>query len=128
MERKILIIEDDELVRNLLTEFLLKKGFHVSTAGNGRDGLKIASLEHPELIVLDIMLPEEDGFAFMQKVRALSEWGKQVPFFVFSNLELDDNQYKEQLDRLQPATSLIKANWSIQDVAKKIEEQLLKMA
>ena len=66
---KVLIIEDEEtLVRNL-AEKLRGEGFAVSTAGDGEDGLQKVRDEHPDLIVLDIMLPRLDGLSLCRMVR-----------------------------------------------------------
>ncbi len=69
MARKILIVEDEREILDLVKLYLEKEGFRTLTAANGRDGLNLARTEHPDLIILDLMLPEMDGIEVCKKVR-----------------------------------------------------------
>ncbi len=69
MARKILIVEDEREILDLVKLYLEKEGFRTLTAVNGMDGLKLARTEHPDLIILDLMLPEMDGIEVCKKVR-----------------------------------------------------------
>jgi len=66
---RILIVDDDEEFARMLGEFLGRQGFLVSRAGSGRAALTILETDTPDLIVLDIMMPEVDGLETLQKVR-----------------------------------------------------------
>lgn len=70
---KILVIEDDATIRETVTYSLKFAGFDVSTAGDGKTGIEQALREKPDLILLDIMLPELNGFEFCRKLKAKSE-------------------------------------------------------
>jgi DNA-binding response OmpR family regulator len=63
--KKILAVDDEERLRILLQSYLRQEGFEVVTATNGREALYMARQEQPDLIILDLMMPEMDGFAFM---------------------------------------------------------------
>lgn len=65
MSKKILVVDDEERLRILLQSYLRQEGFEVVTANNGREALFIARQEQPDLIILDLMMPEMDGFTFM---------------------------------------------------------------
>ena len=65
---KILVIDDEEEVVNLYKDFLSKKGFNVLTATDGADGLSIAQKEIPDLILLDVMMPNMDGGEIAQNL------------------------------------------------------------
>jgi DNA-binding response OmpR family regulator len=67
--KKILVVDDKASVRQLLLEYLEKQGFSVATATNGREALYAARHELPDLILLDIMMPEMDGYEFLQLYR-----------------------------------------------------------
>jgi DNA-binding response OmpR family regulator len=67
--KKILVVDDKANVRQLLLEYLEKQGFSVATATNGREALYAARHELPDLILLDIMMPEMDGYEFLQLYR-----------------------------------------------------------
>jgi DNA-binding response OmpR family regulator len=61
-KKSILVIEDTKSVRQILAAMLLEEGYEVITAIDGRDGLEMARREKPDLIILDVMLPEMNGY------------------------------------------------------------------
>ena len=65
----ILVVDDKANVRTLLREYLTEQGYRVVTAENGRIALFAARQENPDLILLDIMMPEMDGYTFMRTFR-----------------------------------------------------------
>lgn len=67
---KILIVEDDKIMRNMLKKSLEKEEFEIIETGNPIEGLKIVKDENPELILLDLIMPEIDGFSFCELVRS----------------------------------------------------------
>jgi len=76
MDKKILIIEDDPSTSRLTKYTLQQEGYQVLTAANGLEGLRKASGEEPDLIVLDIMLPGIDGFEICRRLRAEPQTAK----------------------------------------------------
>ena len=66
MAKTILVVDDKEELRVLLKSYLEQEGFHVVTAVNGRDALFLARQEKPDLIILDLMMPEMGGYDFMR--------------------------------------------------------------
>lgn len=62
--RRILVVEDDAAIRQLVTELLSESGYHVTTAATGREGLERAAAAQPDLILLDKLMPDGDGTAF----------------------------------------------------------------
>src|SRR5262247_4102035 len=75
MERKpqLLVVDDDREIRDLLGKFLSKHGFRVLTAGDGKEMRKALADARVDLVVLDLMLPGEDGLALCRELRARSE-------------------------------------------------------
>lgn len=69
MEKKILIVEDEKRLRDLLRDYLVKEGYTVHLAGNGEDGLSMALDTDYDLILLDIMMPFMDGFDMLKQLR-----------------------------------------------------------
>lgn len=65
MTKKILVVDDEERLRVLLQSYLRQEGFEVVTANNGREALFVVRQERPDLIILDLMMPEMDGYSFM---------------------------------------------------------------
>jgi DNA-binding response OmpR family regulator len=66
MAHKILVVDDDKELRNLVRSYLVEEGFQVVTAGDGRQALFVARQEVPDLIILDLMMPEMGGYEFMR--------------------------------------------------------------
>ena len=69
MERKILVIDDTRNVQVLLSDFLSSQDFEVLTASDGREGLEIVRQFNPDLVLLDIMMPNMDGYQFISQLR-----------------------------------------------------------
>lgn len=83
--KKVLILEDEPIFEKTLRARFEKLGVQVFSAPNGEIGLMVAEKERPQLVMTDLMMPVMDGFEFMDKLRALNEWGKDVPVFVLTN-------------------------------------------
>lgn len=77
---KILIIDDEPAVRDAYASKLRSNGYDVITASDGREGVQLFDLEQPDLIVLDMVMPEMDGLAVVRRVRELS----QTPILIFT--------------------------------------------
>jgi len=73
MAQKILVIEDEDGIIHLINLYLRDAGYQVVVAKDGADGLALHAREHPDLIILDIMLPTIDGFEVCHRIRAWSE-------------------------------------------------------
>jgi CheY-like chemotaxis protein len=121
--QKILIIEDEKSLRAALVDILLIKDFEPIEAKNGKEGLKIALREHPELILLDLIMPEMDGMATLQKIRA-DIWGKKVPIIILTNLSMTNDQASTDIEKNDLTHYLIKSDWKLHDIVKKVEEIL----
>ncbi|MBF0485739.1 MAG: response regulator [Candidatus Omnitrophica bacterium] len=95
MPKKILLIDDDRLNITLLKFSLKEKRFDVISAGNGREGLEMVKVEKPDLIVLDIMMPEMSGFEFMNELKALPS-GRDIPVIMLTaNENMQDVFFSE---------------------------------
>ncbi|MGD0901096.1 MAG: response regulator [Thermoguttaceae bacterium] len=73
MKKSVLIVEDDEDIRELVSYHLLKEGYQVASVASGEEALAIAGSQPPDLILLDVMLPGIDGMAVCQKLRQAPE-------------------------------------------------------
>jgi signal transduction histidine kinase/CheY-like chemotaxis protein len=89
----ILVVEDDSSTRDLLRSVLTKDGWSVQTAENGRDALEKVKKVIPGLVVLDLMMPEMDGFTFLEEFRKLPAAGK-VPVVVLTAKDLTGEDRK----------------------------------
>jgi two-component system response regulator ResD len=88
MAQKILIIEDEEGIIHLLNLYLKDAGYGVFMARDGADGLALHAREHPDLIILDIMLPAIDGFEVCRRIRA---WSK-TPILILTARGSEDDR------------------------------------
>ena len=79
----VLIVEDTEDNRQMLTRLLQMSGYRVVEATNGKEAVEIAAREHPEIILMDLSLPMIDGLAATRRIRSLPEM-KNVPIIAVS--------------------------------------------
>ncbi|MFA5388649.1 MAG: response regulator [Candidatus Omnitrophota bacterium] len=84
--KKILVIDDEEDIQKLLKIRLEQEGFTVVTAGDGERGIQTAELEKPDIIIMDIMMPNMDGYSCLKEVRK-SQKIKDTPVLMLSGKE-----------------------------------------
>ncbi len=112
---KVLIVEDDTFLQGLAAGRLQKEGHDVAVASNGVEAdAKLAEGQY-DVILLDLMLPEKDGFAVLGDMRSA---GNNTPVIVFSNMA-DETEIKKALD-LGANEYMIKANFTLDEVAAKV--------
>lgn len=88
--KRILVVDDDTILRMALTRYLEKRGYLVQDVGSGIEALSIFEQDPPDLVVSDVMMPEMDGFEFCRRLRATRS-GQLVPFiFLSSKGEVED--------------------------------------
>jgi two-component system, OmpR family, alkaline phosphatase synthesis response regulator PhoP len=85
---KILLIEDDKFFREFYAQKLREKGVEVYQAGDGVEGLQMVVQSKPDIILLDLIMPNKDGFQVLEELSA-SELTKSIPVLVFSTLGQD---------------------------------------
>src|SRR2546421_10361169 len=87
MAQKILIIEDEDGIIHLLNLYLKNAGYDVVVAKDGADGLALHARTHPDLVILDIMLPAIDGFEVCRRIRA---WSKTPILMLTARVDEED--------------------------------------
>lgn len=120
---KILIVEDEEFLLDLYDKKLEEVGFEVVKAKNGIEGLSLAQLELPDLILLDILMPQIDGYEMLEKIKAGSKT-KNIPVIIFSNLS-----QREEIEKgleLGAKDFIIKTNVTPTEMVTKVKEYLKK--
>ncbi|MBL7142297.1 MAG: response regulator [Candidatus Pacebacteria bacterium] len=121
MAKKILIIEDDKFLRDLISQKLLKEGFDIAQAVDGEDGIKKIKEENPDLILLDLILPGIDGFEVLTQMKADQNLAS-IPVIILSNLG-----QKEDIEKglkLGANDFLIKAHFTPGEIIEKIKNVL----
>ena len=88
---KILVVEDDKEIQELITYFLTKEGYDVDKASDGLEGLKLLREKKHDLVVLDLMLPNLDGKNFAKIVKDISsEYGEPIIIMLTAKTEIED--------------------------------------
>jgi len=90
---KILLVEDNEMNRDMLSRRLQRRGYHIVTAGDGEQGLSLARMEAPDLILMDITLPEMDGWEVARLLKA-DEITRHIPIIALTARVLMSDQAK----------------------------------
>ncbi len=121
--KKILIIEDDDFLRNLLLKKLKRVGFDVLFAVDGNDGLTAIKNEKPDLVLLDIILPGMNGFEVLKRIRTNKNY-KNIPVMMLSNLG-EKKDIKQGLD-LGAIDYIIKAHHTLDEIIEKINKIIYK--
>jgi CheY-like chemotaxis protein len=120
---KILVVEDDQDLVSLMRMKFTQEGFDVTTAETGGEALEILKKEVPELVVLDILLPDIDGLTVLHQI-AEDERTRSMPVIIFSNLA--DQGSFDQVKAVGKYEYLVKATADLNDVAKKIRAKIKK--
>lgn len=87
---KILVVDDEPNIVMTLEYFLRRKGFEVYIARNGAEALAAIEEHRPELVLLDIMMPDVDGYEICERIRANSEWKSMRVIFVSARSKKED--------------------------------------
>ena len=116
--KKVLIIEDDEFLRGLIQKKLVSEGFEAISAADGEDGVKKAKENKPDLILLDLMLPNMDGYEVLGKVKNDSSISS-TPVIILSNLAQPEDIQKGV--KLGAADYVIKAQSTPEEIVEKVK-------
>jgi DNA-binding response OmpR family regulator len=121
MAKKILLVEDEELIYSLLEKKLTQAGYEVTVATNGEEGLKKIKEVSPDIILLDIIMPQKDGFSVMEEIRKDKEL-QRIPIIVISNSgqPVELNKAKE----LGAKDWIIKTDFDPQEIIEKVKKYL----
>lgn len=122
LNKKILIVEDEAPLRNAVSDILSFEGFEVFQAKNGQEGLDTALAQHPDLILLDLMMPIMDGLTMLEKLRQDPVFGKTAAVILLTNI--NDPEKVAMATEAGSYDFLVKSDWNIEDVVKKIKGRL----
>ncbi|MBZ1356396.1 MAG: response regulator [Candidatus Nealsonbacteria bacterium] len=121
MAIKILVVEDDKFLRELITQKLSREGYDVYEGVDGEDGVKKAKENKPDIILLDLILPGIDGFEVLAKIKEDSDL-VNVPVVILSNLGQRDDV--ERGLKLGAVDFLIKAHFTPGEIIEKVQKIL----
>ena len=119
MAYKILVVEDDKFLRELITQKLAREGYDVKESVDGEEGVIKVKEEKPDVILLDLILPGIDGFEVLAKIKEDPEV-ENIPVVILSNLGQRDDV--ERGLKLGAVDFLIKAHFTPGEIIEKIEK------
>jgi len=117
-KKKLLIVEDEKILSDMYKNKFIQSGFEVLIAFESKEGLKLTLKEKPDLILLDILLPEEDGIFFLEKLRANSKISS-TPVVVFSNY--DNPTTKKDALSFDIKDYLLKTDYTPKKIVEKVK-------
>lgn len=91
--KKILVVDDDQTVLQLVKAHLTPNGYQVVTANDGSEGLNKVQSEQPDLIILDVQMPRMDGYTFVQEIKKQKS-SRQIPIIVITAKEAMEEIFK----------------------------------
>jgi DNA-binding response OmpR family regulator len=118
---KVLIVEDDHFLLSMYATKFEKEDFQVLSAEDGEKGLRLATQEGPDIILLDIILPKMDGFEVLKKLKSQKET-KDTPVLLLTNLSQQDDSKKGL--SLGADDYLVKAHFMPSEVVEKVKKYL----
>jgi len=119
--KTILIVEDDEQLAKTYENALTQRDVKVITVLEGKDGLRVCLETKPDLVILDLMLPDQDGFTTLQQIKNNPEIN-QIPVIISSNLSRSEDRDKAK--SLGAMDYIIKGHYSTEQFAEKISSYL----
>ncbi len=119
--KKVLIAEDDEAIRRIIKKELETNGIEVFEAGDGEHALGILMHQHPDLLLLDVIMPKMHGMDLLRKLRE-EEWGKKIPVILLTNFA-EDPRVKEAV-KAGHCELMAKAESRLEDVVKRVKQRL----
>jgi len=118
---KIVIVEDDIAISQMYRIKFEVEGFEIETADNGRLGLELIEKSKPDIVLLDLMMPEMNGDEVLEKLRS-QPWGKNLPVIILTNLGQQEAPVK--LDNLNVDYYIVKAEMTPKQVAEIVKARL----
>lgn len=118
---KIAIIEDDATINQMYRMKFEADGFDVQVAHNGKDGIALAQSFRPDIILLDLGMPEMPGDEALKEIRS-HDWGKTVPVIILTNL--GEEEAPKHLKELGIHSYIVKANLTPKEVVQRVKEAL----
>lgn len=123
MAAKIAIIEDDQAISQMYRIKFETEGFTVETAENGKLGLALTESMKPDIILLDLMMPEMNGEEMLTALRKTT-WGKSIKVVILTNM--GEQEIPEDVKHLGVAAVILKADMTPRQVAELIKKELAK--
>lgn len=121
MATKIAIIEDDQAISQMYRIKFETDGYEVETAENGKQGLELCEKMKPEIILLDVMMPEMTGPEMLEKLRA-TDWGEKIKVLILTNM--GEQEIPDLVAKYNVKDVILKADMTPSQVAALVKKTL----
>lgn len=121
MSAKIAIIEDDQAISQMYRIKFEAEGYTVETAENGKLGLELAEKMKPDIVLLDLMMPEMTGDEMLTRMRK-TDWGKNIKVVILTNM--GEQEIPQAIKTLDVSAFIVKADMTPRQVAELVKAQL----
>jgi DNA-binding response OmpR family regulator len=121
MAAKVAIVEDDQTISQMYRFKFEAEGYQVETAENGKLGLELAEAMKPDIILLDLMMPEMTGDAMLAALRK-KPWGKNIKVIILTNM--GEQEIPPEVKQLGVAAVILKADMTPRQVADLVKKHL----
>ena len=118
----ILVVDDTALAREAVSRLLEFEGFQTISASSGKEAYATLYSQRPDLVLLDLMMPEMDGITFIRMLRGHPQW-ETIPVIVLTGLR-DDNQLVSRALELGVTDLVCKATFGVQDLLARIRKAI----
>lgn len=119
--RHVVLVEDDALLSEMYQQALISEGFHCSVALDGATGLDLITHTQPDLVLLDLMLPQMSGDEVLRRMR-ISDRTKDTKVMIMTNIS--KSEAPEIIDTLQFERYIVKANTTLLEVVEIVKDLL----
>ncbi len=121
----VMVVDDTAVIRETVAKLLRREGFNTICASNGKEALAVLQLSAPDLVLLDLMMPEMDGLECLALLRQEPRW-QALPVIVMTALGDEENQLKAQ--RLGASDYLVKARFSMNQILERVRRLIAQKA
>ena len=119
--KTLLVVDDEQDIREALKDKFESEGFNVITADDGDVALTTALEKHPDLIILDVIMPNMTGWEMLEELRK-DAWGAKAPVIMLT--VLDDVESASKAMQYKSYDILVKNDWKLSDVVMRVKERL----
>lgn len=118
-QKSVLIVEDEKPMQRILADKFRDKGYRVTTADNGQEGLERIKTQKPDIVIMDLLMPVMSGQNMLQELREINEF-RNLPVIVLTNAGEVDN-IRQTKTYNNAASFLIKSNVSLDEIVQRVE-------
>ncbi|MDP9172302.1 MAG: response regulator [Planctomycetota bacterium] len=113
----VMVVDDTAVIREAVAKLLRREGFQTICAANGKEALHALTRSEPDLVLLDIMMPEMDGMECLEQLRSDPKW-KSTPVIMMTALSDDENQ--RRATQLGASDYMVKAKFTVEQMLDRI--------